>query len=619
MFKRKLAIICGVYLASLFCYSSPWFLLLIAISIGVVYQIKKITLKMALLAFALMLTAVLVATNFQTNRAAQIKSVSKSRGKEVTVRIVSDVSSREDRSGFAGQYQGKKFRVTFKGGKKLEYGDVLTAGKAKVYPLKLSRNFNIKNYDDYLYLHGYCGKIVLNQRQLKEIQKEKHSLIRAVFRYKNRLVSIHKNTMSIKDANLLGSIIFGTSASPLAREVQEKYKRAGIIHLLVVSGSQIAIMVGLALYLAGWLRLRGWREFLFVSLFNVMFTVATGGGYSIVRAAIMAEITISAKLFKRNKDFYNTLFLSGVILTIGNPQAIFDIGYQLSFVATFSLIYLEPLIQERLERFMPKVLSVLVAVSVAPLLMTMPLILFHFNAIALFALPVNILIAPWVETLVVSGFVAMVLGLFWIPLALAVNSFNSLLISLLNILVNFTDSFSFSYIYVPQISLNTMLLLFVGAILLREYLHSAAKGYLKAMLALLILLTIINVSVEDNLILTFLDVGQGDSILIETAQGETVLIDAGSTDVFNLSGSVLYPTLIKKGIKKIDYLVVTHPHYDHYSAVEDLIDRVSINNIILYQGEKHGGVRYKRLLKKCRLADVTMHHPEDILVMDELK
>jgi len=556
-----------------------YFLLLIGLFLLYKYAVRSFTLLVV--AF---LAGYAIGTMYNAKISQQISFIKGlQQQEEIKVHVVSDVMRKENRASFYVKWRKYKLKAGLKadryGGSittKIEYGDVITIKSPKIEGLRQSSNFELSTYDNYLRNKSVVGKIYFKQNEIAVIDKPVFSVKRMIYRVKDRLVEVHKQTLSEPYASILGSIIFGSSASPLSSEIQEMYKKVGVIHLLVVSGSQIAILIGVCLYLAKHFKWSALTAFIITSLFNISFTIATGAEASILRACVMAEIVLLANLLDRKKDFFTSLGISAFILSIYNPYVVFDIGFQLSYAATISLIYITPILNEKFIKYLPEKLAEPLSISIAPFMLTTPLALFYFNGLSVVSLPMNLLLVAWVEILVVLGFSATLLGLIWTPLAAMLNFFNFLLLAILGFLVNIFNKLPFAYIYLKQFNVYILCLIFLAIVLFVEYLrnYEQREEYrykrLKNHALMSIVFCVVYVNIVDinrSLKITLLDVGQGDAIVIETPRREVVVIDCGSDTVYKPGESILKPTLVKKGIKRINSLIITHPHKDHYSGI----------------------------------------------------
>jgi len=491
---------------------------------------------------------------------------------------------------------------------KLNYGN-----KVSVYG-KLSRiistsNPGIASFGDIMakkrincQLFTYGAKVELLKNSIGNPLKYISIIIR------NRLISVIQATMKEPYSSLLGSIVFGSQASPLSNELQDNYRTAGVIHLLVVSGTQVSIILSVVLSACKVLGLSQKWRLTVVSAANLLFTVMVGAGPSIIRAAVMAETALVAGAFERENDFYNSLSVSVLVLLILNPLNLFDIGFQLSFLATWALFYLAPVLEERLIKYMPGIIANTAAISIAPTLASTPVILYNFGQVSFISVVSNFLIIPWVEMTVILGFASTLLGLVFLPLAYAINNTLTLILAFLNLIVYSFSSFPLACRYFTPPVFPVILiyygLLITGVEMLREKLKvKVGKAFAAALVLLVIMAAGFNLSFAagKELVVTFIDVGQGDSILIESPSGKNMLIDGGGRnfreDRDDPTGrSIVVPLLRKKGINELDIVVLTHPHDDHVGGLPYVLDKVKVD-MVIDSGQPHTSKGYYRFLK----------------------
>ncbi|MFH1428732.1 MAG: ComEC/Rec2 family competence protein [Candidatus Margulisiibacteriota bacterium] len=328
------------------------------------------------------------------------------------------------------------------------YGDRIQV-KAYLETYPKPTNPSLSSFGEYLktkkiYFHADVGK-----RDIKIIRRKCGNPLMAFSIWmKNQLVPITQKTLPSPYNALLGSIIFGTSAAPLPKDIQQTYKKAGVIHLLVVSGSQIALLVGICLKICQSLRFSSVLTFFIVSFFNIVFTLMTGADPSITRACIMAEVALTGKLLGRDTDVYTTMAAAALISLLINPLTVFNVGFQLSFAATWALVYIAPVLESALLNKLPGWAAAPLAISLAPTLTTMPLTIYYFCALSLVSLPMNLIVISWVEILVTLGFLSTVLGVIWLPLATIVNGTNFILLFILDKLVNLFAGIPYAYVFI---------------------------------------------------------------------------------------------------------------------------------------------------------------------------
>ena len=414
-----------------------------------------------------------------------------------------------------------------------------------------------------------------------------------------------------KDASLLGSILLGNSVSPLPAEMKDTYRKAGLIHLLVVSGTQVSILIGVCLNLTRAAGLPQWLCIAVTSFFNLMLIIVTGAGASILRAAIMGQITLIGLLFERNKEFYTSLSLSALILLIVDPRTLFDIGFQLSFAATWALVYIAPV----LEKKMPQLL----AISLAPIMATSPIIAFYFSQLSFGAIISNLLVLPWVEFLVILGFSTTLLGFIFLPLAQIFGHTIWVMLSILEKIANAVAALPFACFYINAPSLLLIGGYYTALIALVEAMKKESKIFTKKKIAFALIFLFAIFAWDraftaptlggQEMTVTFLDVGQGDCVLVESPNGKNILIDGGGVEGIRASGNpeirdavgekVVVPFLHRKGINRLDLVILTHPHADHLGGLNKVLEEIKVDQV-LDSGQVYNSQAYRRFKELVR-------------------
>ena len=304
-----------------------------------------------------------------------------------------------------------------------QYGDFISMeGK-----LQSPKNFDDFNYINYLAKDGIFS--LSYYPEIKKItQKDfsfafggstrggenlKISLFKNIFRIKKVFEESIEKSISEPNAALIKGILLG-SRQDIPQDLKEAFNKTGTTHILAISGYNITIV---SLYISFLLMffMRRQKAFWFTVLGIFFFTILTGASASVVRAAIMGILVLLAYREGRFYSMTNSLVFAGAAMIALNPKILrFDIGFQLSFLATTGLIYLVPIIKERLERvpefwnFKENFIA-----TVSAQLMVLPVVLYNFGSFSLLSLPANVLILPAVPLTMFFGFLAGVFGLIW--------------------------------------------------------------------------------------------------------------------------------------------------------------------------------------------------------------
>jgi competence protein ComEC len=228
-------------------------------------------------------------------------------------------------------------------------------------------------------------------------------------------------------SSLLNGILFG-SQTKLPADLTQALRVTGTLHVVAVSGQNMSILAG---FLGTVTRLLGWRFSLLLQGVGILgYIFLIGGGASVVRSGLMALIALFAEASGRQKDSGRALLLVASGMVVVHPQFLTDVGWQLSVLATAGIIWLEPLISERIA-FLPQVLAASLSVSLAAQIFTWPVIVYQFGIFSAVALPANILIewtVPWIMGLGILfllfsqvGLGQILAWLVWVPLTYFIN------------------------------------------------------------------------------------------------------------------------------------------------------------------------------------------------------
>jgi competence protein ComEC len=371
---------------------------------------------------------------------------------------------------------------------------------------------------------------------------------------------------AIFEALLLGER--GRIPASISRSLQD----AGIYHLFAISGAHIAIFSFLLFCLFRAFRIPTRLSYSLLIVFLLFYVLLVEGRPSVLRATIMTVAFLLGKLLWRDINLINTLSFSAFFLLIANPASLFSPGFQLTFAATLSIILFYPKIITKLPR-LPLRITEIFALSFTAQLGVLPIVVFFFNRVTFSGLFLNLAAIPLVAVIMAIGYLFLPLSLLSSFLANILAKSASFFIDLLLGITNFHDLASFLSFRTPTPHLWAVYgyYLFLGLLLLpikfkRQRLVAAGCFFF------FLFLIVVHPfpSYSKDLKLTFIDVGQGESILIELPGTIKMLIDGGGVpdDTFDIGENVVSPFLWRKGIKKIHYLVLTHPHPDHVNGLK---------------------------------------------------
>ena len=371
-------------------------------------------------------------------------------------------------------------------------------------------------------------------------------------------------------------------------DLREIFAASGLAHILALSGLHVGILV-LAL---GWaLRPFGLRRYPLIILLIIGFVFLVGFSPSVTRAALMTiAALLSLWLGGGRIAAWPSLALSALILLVWQPSWLFDISFQLSYLAVMGLLLFagplsKPILGDKpdLPFWHWKPLLVLSGiVSISAQLSTLPLIASSFGSLPLLSPLVNILAIPLASVLVPLGFLAGLLGLFFVPLAKLINGLTGLLASWLIWLADFGSSLP--HLIWGEVSALGYLLFYVGLAAFALFLHKQ----LKPQSALLIIFTAIACSslsawqTEKAELIVF-DVGQGDSSLIRLPGRIEILMDGGGTPFgdFDVGKRTVIPALKALGIDELELVIASHTDTDHIEGLLSVLEDFRVQQLAI--------------------------------------
>ena len=291
------------------------------------------------------------------------------------------------------------------------YGDRLRLMCKVTLPEPTKEGFR---YDQYLAAQGIDA--VCEQPQVTLLDHRQGSwLFTQLLRFKMFIAETISRVWNEPKSSFMAGILYG-SRSGLPPELTDLFNKTGVTHIIAVSGSNISIIAVavMSTLVASGLHRR--RATYVVGGFIVVFVVFTGASASVVRAGIMGGIALLGKLVGRPVRMSIVLMTTAVAMTLLNPYVlIWDAGFQLSFLSTMGLIYISPLVMEKvLQKSMPAVFAVLIengVTTISAILATLPLMLFQFGRLSLVAPIVNVLILWTIPYVMLFGFIATIVGM----------------------------------------------------------------------------------------------------------------------------------------------------------------------------------------------------------------
>ena len=347
---------------------------------------------------------------------------------------------------------------------------------------------------------------------------------------------------------LVSSMVLGSRAVDIPYDIRDQFVKAGLAHTLAASGSQVSLILGLVLVLTKRCSLKAQLVFGTVAL--IIFVGLTGLQPSVMRAAIMGFGALVALVTQRKVKPLGSLLVAATLLLLFNPLWIWDLGFQLSFLATLGLLVTVPPLSKQLD-WLPPAIASLITIPLAASLWTLPLLLYVFGIVAPYSVAANVFSAPLIGVISIGGVISALAALISPIAGSALACLLGYPTQLLILVVRFFNELPGSTVAVGTISVVQLLLLY-GLIGL-SCISSRVKR--RWWLVGLVALTLVVLPVWQTKItqfrVTVLATGQ-EQVLVIQDQRQVTLINSGETDTASFT---ILPFLQQQGVNQIDWAI----------------------------------------------------------------
>jgi competence protein ComEC len=513
------------------------------------------------------------------------------------------------------------------------YGDRVRL-EGYLYTPSENEDFSYKSYlaHQQIYSLFTCGAcLTCNDRPLESCARlvergQGSSFMSAIYAMRQRLAQVVHQLFPDPEAGLLAGILLGVETG-ISPQVLEAFRVTGTSHIIAISGFNFAVVAGLFVLIFG--RLLGrWRGMLAAWLGIALYAALAGASASVIRSAIMGGVSIFAIRLGRRQSGLNSLAFVAAVMALFDPMILWDVGFQLSFMATLGLVlYAEPLADRFTvfaSRWLPLASARKLAQPVGEYLLftlaaqatTLPLMLYYFQQLSPVSLLANPLALPAQPPLMVLGGLAALLGSVYLPLgrlaATLAWPWIVYTIRILELLARAPAAALNVGRVSPWLVLGFYVLLFAGT-----FWGGRLWSWLSSRLgeppprlgwAVNVILALLAVVVwqraerrpDGYLHVTMLEVGSGDAWLIQTPAGRNLLVDGGpSTNALSEALGRRLPF----GEREIDYLVVAASGEEQLAGLPRTLERFPVGSV-LWAGPPAGGYSARELQKSLALRRV---------------
>ncbi len=449
----------------------------------------------------------------------------------------------------------------------LKIGSIIKVEGKLDYPKK-NTNFNLFNYKNYLLSEKIY--FVLTANKITYIKDTDNIFFKA----KNLLINYINN---FKTKDYLYTFILGNT-SLLEQDTKKSFQNNGISHLFAVSGMHITLISTLLMYLLKKITKNHDISYIITIFILLFYTFITNFSSSILRAFLLFLLIYINKKFKFNLKTIEIIMLILLILLMYNPFYIYSIGFKFTFIISIILI----LFSKKINNF-KNYFSKLLMTSLISFFISLPIVINNFFEINLISPLLNLIFVPFISIIIFP------FSLISLIFPFLDNIFYIIVKFMENISIYINNTLSINIIIgkmnlIMIVIYYLLTLICLNKVLVKKYI------YVLPIITLILIYSNINYF-NKNLIVTMLDVGQGDSLMIAFPNNKgNILIDTGGIVNFTktnyeISTSTIIPYLKSIGIKKINYLVLTHGDFDHMGEAVNLVNGFKVEQVVFNCGE----------------------------------
>ena len=472
----------------------------------------------------------------------------------------------------------------FKIGDKYELsGKIQTPFKAS-NPSQFDYGKYLKNFATYTVFYSDNAQIQPSTPTFK------WKFLQSLNNIRDNIVNVHSKYLKSPNLEILGGIVFGDDAVAPPDYIKVSFVNSGLLHILAASGMNVAFIYGFWVFFMR--RLKVPFKFTVTSGIGIIiiYTLMTGLGASVIRAALMLILILLGKLIDRDAHTVALLAFVATLMLVYNPAFINDVGFQLSFIVTFGLLTTANVIFERFkESKIPQWLIGAFLIPIVAQIWVAPIQMFYFNTFSTYSVFANVCSMPFLSIVSFGGFISSILAGFTpytdkicMFFDFILNYFLHAIVFISNFFANLSGSLlTTTHPNIFQITLYYALILFFTLSIKTRF--NKKLTIICSTLFVILGLSLISIPSKDLQIITF-DVQNADCFLIKSPKNKYFIIDTGRAG-YNGSkaqaNSIILKYLKDRGVKNIEALIITHFDNDHSGGAVDIMENLNIKQVYI--------------------------------------
>ncbi|MBG1268120.1 ComEC/Rec2 family competence protein [Nostoc sp. WHI] len=400
---------------------------------------------------------------------------------------------------------------------------------------------------------------------------------------RERIVRSQVRWLGIPEGPLVSAMVLGSKAVDLPYDIRDLFIQAGLAHALAASGFQTSLILSVILQLTR--RTKKGTQFTLGFLALIIFLSLTGFQPAVLRAVIMGFAALVGLLLKRKVKQFGSLLLAATLLLVFNPLWIWDLGFQLSFLATLGLIVTVPPLVNRLA-WLPPAIAALIAVPLAATIWTLPVQLFVFGVVPSYSLLLNVFSTPLISIISIGGIISAIAALIWTQAGSFLAGVLHYPTDWLIKLVEFFSKLPGNSVAVGSISTWQLLAIYVLIILVWLVPWWQRRWWFANVIAIGLVFIPLWHSTNTLFRITVLESGT-EPIVIVQDRGTVTVINSGDEGTGRFT---ILPFLQQQGINQINWAIATDFQSNESNAWLELLQRLPIKNFYEYSPKSENSI-----------------------------
>ena len=522
----------------------------------------------------------------------------------------------------------------------LNYGDEIIV-KGNFEEASTARNKGGFDYKQYLKSKNIYGIVTVDKKDIETINKNNVDIIDLLAnKVRNSMKRKIEQNLPNETSELLSGMLIGEKSN-LQKEIQEDFRDSSLSHVLAISGMHVSyVMLGITFVISK-VKFSKKMSKIVTILILLFFIILTGKTASVTRACFMSSYIILASLLHKKAHVLGSISISLLIILIINPYFILDIGLQLSYGGTIGIVLIYPTLKKykkkkedktgRIKKVLYKIKDKIIdtiLLTISANLVIFPKVLFHYNTMSFTFIISNLLISPIIGIIIILGFLSVFASYIISPISKIMFFFLQILLSVLAQIAHFCAGLPLSKVYFPTPKIYIIIIYYlflIYFILVKNKIITGKKIGKKVFIIFIISVIILNLIlyfIPKTFTISFIDVGQGDSMLISTPKGKNILVDGGGSrdeTTFDIGKQTLIPYLLNKGITKLDYIIISHFDSDHVGGILSVLEELRAKKVIICKQEENENYkRFKEIVKNKNIKVYVVKKGDNLKIEEDI-